>query len=89
MQWIEKFRSSTNSLDSVKLVGIKPKRSDSSTSEQKMDTEELLEQSTKAVIVRTSSNKNQALDIAMTQLDKPNDIDHHNHRNSVRVSLFK
>jgi len=78
------FRSSTNSLDSVKLVGIKPKRSDSSTSEQKMDTEELLEQSTKAVIVRTSSNKNQALDIAMTQLDKPNDIDHHNHRNSVR-----
>jgi len=76
------FRSSTNSLDSVKLVGIKPKRSDSSTSEQKMDTEELLEQSTKAVIVRTSSNKNQALDIAMTQLDKPNDIDHHNHRNS-------
>lgn len=82
-------RSSTSSLGAVKLVGIKPKRSDSSSSEQrKMDTEELLEQNTKAVIVRTSSkqsvhsNKNMSMDIPMTRLDKQNDVDHQKHHST-------
>jgi len=77
------FRSSTNSLGTVKLVGVKPNRSESSTSVHRKDKHELLSRETKPVVVRTSSkqsvhsHKNVPVEDPMPHSDRENEEDHH------------